>query len=293
MIGGARILPRMLTALGFLGLAIVAPRGPVCDTQGQAVPLGIAVATPTPSSTPAGPHLRSLQVPVRSPHRSFHHVAAALRQAARTAGFASVRLFEFDAEIGDYAGDTNAQREVGGYLADARFLLPKNDLKYVDAQRTLPDLEFSQWPALRAWVREDYFVCINADCESEANETEPAGLHPALRAWRVDREQIVGAVATHPDLFREGLMSATVTSAIRARTPGKVLGTAGAGTSAALNKLAVERAVVAIVEAPHPCDIIHPGEYWTGYLCGHYLIIDGADGRDLVAGQYHEFHQED
>lgn len=293
MIAGSRIRSCMLTALALVGLAIVAPRGSVCGAQGQAIPpLGIAVATPTPFSAPAGQRPRSLRIPVRSPGRSFHQVAATLAQAART-GFAAGRLFEFDAELGDYAGNADAQRELRSYDANARFLLPKNDLKYVDVQWLLPHPEFPDLSALGARVREDYFVCVNVECESEVNQPEPAGLHPALRGWRIDREQITRAVAAHPDLFREGLMSVTVTTAIRARTPGKVLGTTGADKSAALRKLAADQAVVAVVEAPHPCDIIHPGEYWTGYLCGHYLIIDGTDGRDLVAGPYHEFHQED
>jgi hypothetical protein len=292
MMAGSRIRSRLFTALVVVGLAIVASHGPVCGGQRQVVPFAIAVPTAAPSSAPAGQHPRSLRIPVRSPGRSFHQVAAALAQAART-GFAAGRLFEFDAGLGDYAGNADAQRELRSYEANARFLLPNNDLKYVDVEWLLPHPEFPDLSALGAWVREDEFVCINAECESEVNRPEPAGLHPALREWRIDRGQIARAVAAHPDLFREGLMSVTVTTTIRVRTPGKVFGTTGADKSAALRKLAADQAVVAVVEAPHPCDIVQPGEYWTGYLCGHYLIIDGADGSDLVAGPYHEFHQED
>jgi hypothetical protein len=118
-------------------------------------------------------------------------------------------------------------------------------------------------------------------------------MHPGVCGWKIDREEIRRAVAARPELFGEGLASVSVTSAIRTRTPGKVFGLTGAGKSAALNALSDDHAVVAIVGVSHPCDIIHPGQYWSGYLCDNYLITDGTDGRELAAGVYHEFHQED
>lgn len=287
-----RIRSHLLIALA--AFAITAARIPVADAQGgrKAAAVGaIAVAAPTPTATPAERPLR-LRVPVSPPDHSFHQVATALTEAAR-ANSAAGGLFQFDAELGDYAGDARAQREISDYVANARFALPEDSRKYVDAQWMLPDLSPGAPPDRGAWIREDAFASIVAEGAPDAARSEPARMHPGVRGWKIDREEIVRAVAVRPELFREGLASVTVTSAIRARTPEKVFGLTGAGKSAALNALPADHAVVAIVSVSHPCDIIHPGEYWTGYLCGNYLVIDGADRRELAAGAYHEFHQED
>ncbi len=283
-------LPVFLALASFAFAA--ATRADANRAQSETAVGAIAVTVPTPTGAPSSERPPRLRVPVNPADHSFHEVAAALAQAARSNSDAG-DLFQFDAELGEYAGDARAQREIRGYLANARFELPADGRKYIDTQWMLPDPSLPNLPDRGAWVREDDFASIGAEGDPEAARPEPAGLHPALRGWRIDRKEIARAVAAHPKQFRAGLMSVTVTSAIRARTPEKVFGLTGADNSDTLRKLAADQAVVAIVGASHQCDIIHPGEYWTGYLCGNFLIIDGADGHELASGQYHEFHQED
>jgi hypothetical protein len=216
---------------------------------------------------------------------SLHQIVDALAQAAAKV-FGPAKPFELELGLGDYAGDAAAQRSLRYFDSDARFAVAGDDLRYVDAS-WLPGML-----GLATIARND-FACVGAECIGGAHLGEPAAMPPALAGWTIDRTHVVQAVTAHQDLFGEGLMTVTVTSAIRARTNGVVFGASDA-KSAMLSGLSDDHPVVVIVGTPHRCDVIHEGEhYWSGHLCGNYLVIDGIDGNELDAGGYHEFHQEE
>jgi hypothetical protein len=247
---------------------------------------GIAIAAPSPhaGATPAAATDFAYRIGVKPHGTSLHEIADALGQAAATK-FPDLQLFEFEIALGDYAGDTAAQLALRNFSAVARFTRSGDQARYIDAAWLPGTFGF-------ATIGPAQFACIANGCESGADGSETPRLHPPLRDWQIDRSDIVRAIAAHAESFSDGLMMVTVTSAIRARTSGKTIG-AGGAKSPALLGLPDDHAVVVVVGAPHPCDIISPGEYWTGYLCGNYLVIDGVTGRDLDGGAYHEFHQVD
>src|SRR5579863_5472193 len=135
-----------------VGAAIAASPGLVRSQTsearlGIAVLLSTAIATPTPSLAPGGENPRRFEIQMSSSDRSFHGVADALARAA-TSRLAAASLFEFEAGLGDYAGDAKAQRELRDYEANARFLLSGNNLKYVAARWLLPDSVLDHSPAM-------------------------------------------------------------------------------------------------------------------------------------------------
>ena len=223
------------------------------------------------SVTPAGP--------------SIHQIADALRRKAARI-FGTAKLFEIELGLGDYAGDAAAQRAPKNFDCDARFAARGNDIEYVDA---------SWLPGVigLATIAENDFGCVSADCGGNgARRGEPPEMHPALTGWAIDRGEIVQAIGAHQELFGEGLMAVTVTSAIRARTDGVIFG-AGGAWSAMLYGLSGKHPVAVIVGAPHRCEDAEHSASGSEFLCGNYLVIDGSDGSDLDAGAYREAHQED
>lgn len=250
------------------------------------VAAGIAIAAPSPQSSAAPAEQINLayRISVKPRGNSLHEIADALGKTAAEK-FTGAQLFEFEIGLGDDAGDVAAQLALRNFHAVARLAMPGQQVRYVDAGWLSGTFGF-------ATIGPAEFACIRTECEGGANEIEPTQLHPPLRDWKIDRAEIVRAVAAHAERFGSGLMMVTVTSAIRARTNGKAFG-AGGAKSTALFGVPDDHAVAVIVGAPNPCDTVNAGEYWTGYLCGNYLVIDGADGSDLDAGVYREFHQED
>ena len=244
---------------------------------------GIVIVAPQTQATPAATDL-AYRIGVKPRGSSLHDIADALGKAAGTK-FPGIELFEFEIGLGDYAGETAAQLALRNFNAVARFTRSEEQARDIDAAWLSGTFGF-------ATIGPAQFACIANGCEGATNEVEAPGFHPPLQGWQIDRADIVRAIAAHAERFAEGLMTVTVTSAIRARTSGKTVG-AGGAKSPALLGLPDAHAVVVVVGAAHPCDIIHPGEYWTGYLCGNFLVIDGASGKDLDAGAYHEFHQVD
>jgi len=226
-----------------------------------------------------------VQVTVTPAGTSMHAIVDALGQEAARI-FGPARLFELQLGLGDYAGDAAAQRALAKFDCDARFAIAADDGGHF--------LDASWLPGMLglATIARTAFACDGTDCGGAATTPEPPSMHPVLAEWTIDRGPIAQAVAAHQELFGDGLMNVTVTSAIRARTDAVVFG-AGGARSAMLFGLSDNHPVVVIVGTPHRCDVIRDGEYWTGYLCGNYLVIDGIDGGDLDAGPYHEFHQED
>jgi hypothetical protein len=256
---------------------------------GQPAPLvspGIVIAAP-----PAQPGVTlpeqinlSYRISVKPRGNSLHEIADAIGKTAAEK-FTGAQLFEFEIDLGDYAGNVPAQLALRNFHAVARLAIPGQQVRYIDAGWLSGIFGF-------ATIGPAEFACIRAQCVGGANEMERPELHPPLRDWKIDRSEIVRAVAEDGERFGSGLMMVTVTSAIRARTIGKAFG-AGGARSAALFGLPGDHAVAVIVGAPNPCDAADTGESRTGYLCGNYLVIDGADGSDLDAGSYREFHVED
>lgn len=272
-----------LLAIALL-VSVIYPREvPAAAETAPAAAIAVAVPTSQAIATPATD--LAFRLGVKPAGDSLHELAAALTKAA-AGKFPGLELFELEIGLGDYAGDAAAQRALRNFTADARFTRSGDQLKYIDAAWLSGTFGFTT-------IGPAQYACVDNGCEGQAvGAPEAPELHPPLRDWQIDRAGIVQAVAAHPDLFAEGLMTVTVTSAVRALR-GPTSSSVNGPQPAALTALPGDHVVVAIAGTPHSCDIIQPGEYWTGHLCGNYLIIDGVDGRELDAGSYHEFHQED
>lgn len=264
---------------------------PVASSPGRPedVVAGIAAAVSSQqghTTPPPAPQL-AYRISVKPRGTSLHQIADALAQAAGSK-FSDLQLFELEIDLGDYAGEVAAQLALRHFNAVARFAKTGDPVRYIDAAWLPGTFGF-------ATIGPAQFACIVNGCEEvpgESAQLELPGLHPALSGWQIDRGEIARAIAAHADSFSDGLLMVTTTSAIRARTSGKTVGADGV-KSRTLLELPNDHAVVVIVGASHPCDVNSPGENWMGYLCGNYLVIDGATGGDLDGGSYHQVHQMD
>jgi hypothetical protein len=286
-IGWWRVSVAAVTAIGSFILSGHSYAGDA--SKAPAAVAGIAIAAPSPAAgaTPAAPPDFAYRIGVKPQGTSLHEIADALAKAANTK-FPNLQLFEFEIQLGDYAGDIAAQLALRDFSTVARLARAGDQSRYIDAAWLPGAFGF-------ATIGPVEFACVANGCEGlsgVSNQLEAPGLHPALRDWQIDRADMVRAIGRHAESFSDGLMMVTVTSAVRARTGGKTIG-AGGAKSRALLGLPEDHVVVVVVGASHPCDLITPGEYWTGYLCGNYLVIDGVTGGDLDGGAYHEFHQVD
>jgi len=285
--GKLRAFASLGAALASLMLATLARAGDAAVPSAAVAGIAIAAPSPQAGATPAATTDFAYRIGVKPHGSSLHDIADALDQAANTK-FPDLRLFEFEIDLGDYAGDTAAQLALRNFNAVARFTKSGDQASYIDAAWLPGAFGF-------ATIGPAQFACIADGCagvSGVSGQLEAPGLHPPLRDWQIDRADIVRAIAAHAESFSDGLMMVTVTSAIRARTSGKTVGASGAKSPALLG-LPDDHAVVIVVGASHPCDVTNPGEYWAGYLCGNYLAIDGVSGKDLDGGAYHEFHQVD